>query len=147
MRKELEGVLAKTAQHTAQYLTIAAAIGYGGYFTTWNLTKSSLTEPNGAFVGLMGILSVAVYALWELFAINMRLRSLSAMSTLLRDMVAPDIFEERRREIVRQEARMVQLITPVWRLVFFFCVGALLLGGSVMVRGLYLHLWSQMAAS
>lgn len=147
LRKELEGVIVKTAQHTTQYLTIAAAIGYGGYFTTWNLTKASLTEQSAAFVGLMGIFSVGVYVLWELFAINIRMRSLSTMNALLRDMVAPDVFEERRREIVRQEARMVQLLTPIWRLVLFFCIGALLLGSGVMVRALYLNLWSQTTGS
>lgn len=136
LRKELESVLVKTSQQFSQNMTASAVIGYAGYFTTWNFTRELLQPNQASFVALMGIASIGVFVLWEIFIINARMKSIGEMSGLLRDMVAPEYFEERRVEIVRREATLMRIATPIWRLVITFCIGTMLSGGSVLAYAL-----------
>lgn len=140
LKKETEEFLLKTTAQTTQYLNVVAVVGYAGYFTTWNFTRDILQRGEASFVALMGLTSLAIYCAWEIFLIHARMKSLSEFGALLRDMVSPEDFELRRRDIVAREAKWTRMMTPVLRLTLFATIAMVGLGALTMGRRLYLSL-------
>jgi hypothetical protein len=140
LRRELDAHFLKLSQQTSQYVNVVSVIGYAGYFAVWNFTRSMLTPAETSLVALLGLVSLGLFCLWEIFVIQYRLHSLGRMGALMRDTIAPDLFEERRQEIIANEAKVTRAMTPIWQVVLAICIVAMLAGGVIMARRFYLSL-------
>jgi len=133
LQRELSTFLIQTHAETVSYFRVVTAVAYAGYFGTWGLVNRDLPQDARFAIALLGIISLGVFGLWEVFAAQRRLRELAKMGAVLRDTIAPDIFEERKAAFQAQEARFLMLINPIWKLVMFISIASLLLGGGIMV--------------
>ncbi len=136
-KTELSASIKTLHEESARYTNVVMVIGYAGYFATWGFTKDILGKDFTAFVGLMGMLSVAVFCLWEMFVILTRLQAVSELGQIFRNMISVEDFEPLRDEQMRREANRAMIIAPVHKLVFTFSLTAMAAGGLVMMHALY----------
>jgi hypothetical protein len=139
LRAETEQLLVKSHAQSSQYVTVVVAVGYVGYFTTWNFCRGLLSAPETARVALFGLLSLAVYCAWEIFALQMRMRFLGQMGDMLHA-ASPDDFEEKRQRHLSRDAWWIARTRPIWAGVLFISVGSVIIGASLMVYRLYMSL-------
>ena len=133
LRRELSSYLVQAHVETANYFRVVTAGAYAGYFATWSLVNLQLPSQARFLVALLGIVSLGVFALWEVFMGHQRLRHISQLASILRDTISPDAFYEMRAELNAKEARFISLVTPVWKLVLVVSIGAVISGGAIMI--------------
>jgi hypothetical protein len=139
-RKDFEEFFRKQYEESSKYFNTVMAIGYAGYFATWTLTRSEIDKWHSSFIGLMGIISLAIFICWELFAMFMRMKGLEELGVFYRNMISVDDFEPLRQQQMSKEARRMMIARPVWVLVFFTSAGAALIGAADLATQLYRNL-------
>ncbi|TXR50087.1 hypothetical protein [Phyllobacterium endophyticum] len=127
-KKEAEDLFRRQYEEASKYFNTVMAIGYAGYFATWTLMRSDIDKWHGSLIGLMGMLSLATFICWELFAMRMRMNGLAEINTFFRNMISVDDFEPLRQEQLSKEAQRMMWARPTWALAFFFSVSTATIG-------------------
>ncbi|GEM_PF-6735429 len=139
-RTELAAQLNRLSEDATRYINVLSVIGYAGYFTTWSFTKDLLDKELTAFVGLMGMISVSTFVLWEVFNVFLRMGAVSALSEIFRNGVSVEDFGSMSEDFTRREAKARAVLVPVHRAVFAISFLSIIAGAVVMMRTLYASL-------
>ncbi|MEW9615454.1 hypothetical protein AB3G45_16645 [Shinella sp. S4-D37] len=139
-KNELATHIKSVNEESSRYVNIVSVIGYAGYFTTWGFTRDILGREATIFVASMGMASVSLFVLWEMFAIYMRLKSVGMLGQMFRNSVSVEAFEELRAQLLSDEARTTAIINPVHKVVFIVSFAAAIAGGLAMMQKLYMSL-------
>lgn len=118
-KKEAEDLFRRQYEEASKYFNTVMAVGYAGYFATWTLMRSDIDKWHRSFIGLMGMVSLATFICWELFAMLMRMKGLEEINVFFRNMISVDDFEPLRQEQLSREAKRMMWARPVWAAVFF----------------------------
>ena len=70
--KKQKEVITASHEHAKQYSNIIILAGYAGLFAIWNFTKQSLENWQTLSVGLLTIISVLIYIIFELYGAWLR---------------------------------------------------------------------------
>ncbi|KQS73021.1 hypothetical protein ASG39_04700 [Rhizobium sp. Leaf371] len=142
-RNEIARHLQKLSEETSKYVNVVSVIAYAGYFTTWSFTKELLGKHDTALVGLMGIVSVSLFVLWEMYQTFLRISVQSELGRFMQGGVSVEHFEELGKELRLNEARRIAILAPLHKLVFLSSFVGAIAGASVMiyrlVDSLYLY--------
>lgn len=139
-KKEAEDHFRKQYEESSRYFNTVMAVGYAGYFATWTLMRSEIDPWHSSFIGLMGMISLAVFICWELFTMFMRMKSLGEINKLFRDMISVDDFEPLRQQQLSKDARMMMIARPAWALAFFTSAATAAVGALDLMIQLYKNL-------
>lgn len=139
-KKEAEDFLRRQSEETSKYFNTVMAVGYAGYFATWTLTRADLDKWHSSFIGLMGMTSLAIFILWELFTMFIRMKTLQELGAFFQNVISVDDFEPFKREQASREAKRLMLVRPLWTLVFCVSTGAATIGAADMMVQLYKNL-------
>ncbi len=139
-RTELAAQLNRLSEDTTRYINVLSVIGYAGYFTTWSFTQDLLDKELTAFVGLMGMISVSTFVLWEVFNVFLRMGAVSALGEIFRNGVSVEDFGSMSEDFTRREAKARAVLVPVHRAVFATSFLTIIAGAVVMMRTLYASL-------
>lgn len=137
LRKELQSYLKQMHEETSRYVNVVAVIGYAGYFATWSFTKDILGKGPTTFVALMGMISVGLFVLWEMWVIlAVRLRAINDLSYALRHVSVYE-FEEIQAKLLKEDTDRIKILTPVQRLVFATSFLTVIAGTVTMMKELF----------
>ncbi|WFU89867.1 hypothetical protein QA644_27870 (plasmid) [Rhizobium sp. CC1099] len=140
-RSELASNIKNLNDENARYINVVAVIGYAAYFATWSLAKDSLGKEVTAFVGLMGMISVSTFVLWEMFIImKVRLKTVGELGHIFQSLVSVEDFEPLRLEQTQGEAKRVIALSAAHRVVFLLSLLTACAGGFAMMHKLYMSL-------
>ncbi|WP_250955759.1 hypothetical protein [Rhizobium sp. CG5] len=139
-KKEAEDLYRRQYEEASKYFNTVMAVGYAGYFATWTLMRSDIDSWHGSFIGMMGMISLATFICWELFAMHMRMKGLEEINFFFRNMVSVDDFEPLRQQQLAKEARRMMWARPIWALAFFVSAGTSAVGAIDLMLQLYNNL-------
>jgi hypothetical protein len=139
-RSELAINIKNINEESARYVNIVSVIGYAGYFTTWGFTRDILERDVTIFVALMGMTSVSLFVIWEMFSIYLRIKSVGSLGQLFQQSVSVEAFEELRTKLVIDEARTTAIANPAHKVVFTLSFLSAIAGGLAMMQKLYMSL-------
>lgn len=141
LRSDLQSLLKTTHEESTKYINVVSVVGYASYFATWSFTKDLLGREPSAFVGLMGMMSVSFFVLWEMWVIlAVRLKSIDELNHVLRNTISAEDFEPLKIRLQENEARRIAIMTPIHRLVFFASFFTAIAGAAAMMQALYASL-------
>ena len=134
-------MLKATHDESTKYFNVVSVVGYASYFATWSFTKDILNAETASFVGFMGMISVSLFVLWEMWMIMaVRMKTISELNHVLRNTISREDFEVLKADLERNEARRIAIITPMHRLVFSASLLTATAGGATMMHALFLSL-------
>jgi hypothetical protein len=93
-------ILGHLSQNSMSYNHVILLIGYAALFATWELTKGYLSKPIAMYIGLLSLLSVFIFSIYE-----------------IRKMVYNALFIKSLDKIVQQILPVEDRIA-VWKLAF-----------------------------
>jgi len=141
IRSELQSIIKQSNDETTKYLNTVAVVGYAAYFTTWNFTKSIMTDDVSSLIGLLGMISVSAFVLWEIWlTLSVRLQAINEMSAALRDLISHEDFDEIKSRLINRECQRTAIVTPIYHLVFGLSSCTAFAGGLLMMHTLYSNL-------
>ncbi|KSV88283.1 hypothetical protein [Sinorhizobium sp. GL28] len=135
--RDFEKMIRNLHEESIKYINTVSVIGYTAYFATWAFTKGSMTNQQHALIGLLGMLSVAAFVLWEMLQGFVRLQAISDLSRIYREGISVENFERVRDEQLRREAKRMTIFNPAHKLVFLFSAGCAFYGGAMLMHLLY----------
>lgn len=140
-RSELAGNIKAVNEESARYISAVSVIGYAAYFATWGLVKDNLGREMTSFVGLMGMISVSLFVLWEIYVIlAVRLKAVGELGHIFQNMVSVEDFEPMRLRQVERDAKRILALTVAHRVVFTVSILSACAGGAAMMQALYCSL-------
>lgn len=139
-RKELQDVIRHQHEESSKYFNTVMAVGYAGYFAGWTLTKENLDHWHSSFVGLMGLISLATFIIWELLMMQFRMQNLTDLNNFFRDMISVDDFEPLRQRQMQKDVERIAFWQPVWRIVFVVSALTAATGAADLMLQLYRNL-------
>ncbi|MGH0357523.1 hypothetical protein GHJ84_08805 [Sinorhizobium meliloti] len=136
----MAGMIKNLHEEAARYINVVSVIGYTGYFATWAFTKDVLDKDSHALIGLLGMISVALFCLWEMFGVFIRLHAVTELSNVFRNGLSISDFEKFKQDLIVREAKRMAILGPAHKLVFLISSGCVFSGGLMMMHLLYASL-------
>lgn len=141
IRTELHATIKQMHEESTKYVNAIAVIGYAGYFAAWSFTKDLLPKEVTLFVGLMGMISIALFVIWEMWTVfAVRLKTISEVGKIMREMVSYEDFEVLKNDLQKNEAKRIAILAPAHRVVFAISSGTAFAGGLALMHALYMGL-------
>jgi len=135
-RREIEKQLVHITEASARYNSVITLIGYASYFATWSFVRTDMKPRETAIVGLLGLVSVALYVVWEIGMMLQRFISARRLADLINRELQPDEFLSRLEKVKQKEAVGTARLLWLWGIVFFASVLTAAAGGSVLMWSL-----------
>lgn len=135
-RKEIASLLSKQDEDAARYVNVIALIGFASYFTTWTLLKPSLSATEAAWVGVLGLISVAAFVLWEIFRMLWRFFDMQGIADLLSRPLTSEEFLERLERLRGIERLRKARRTWIWFAFFAVAIVPGFAGGILLILAL-----------
>jgi hypothetical protein len=125
-QKEL---IASSYEQAKNYSNIIMMGGYAGLFTIWNFTKSDLEKWQNITVGLLALISVFLFVLFELY--GLWLRSTQTFNLISQLKIAEKLGSF-PSSYGKQEIERTETLSKVWPYFFFSALGAALLAAAIL---------------
>lgn len=135
-RRELGKQLVQVTDASARYNSVITLIGYASYFATWSFVRTELKPSEAAIVGILGLISVALYVIWEIGMMLRRSTSARRLADLINRELQPDEFLHRLEEVKHKEAVGAARWLWLWAIVFGLSVLVAVAGGSLLMWSL-----------
>lgn len=130
-------IVVSSYEHAKSYSNIIIFGGYAGLFAVWNFTKNDLVQWQSMTVGLLAILSIVIFVMFELASAWLRGNQLKGLMAQLEQAQRLERFPEDYGRSQRESATKFMRVWPY----FFF--GAALTGlgaAGVLVYSFIQHL-------
>jgi hypothetical protein len=123
-------VIITTYEQAKNYTNIIIMGGYAGLFAVWSFTKNDLAQWQSIAVGLLAILSVLSFVLFEIYGIW--LRSTQTIN-LLKQLQEAEKLNKFSSEYGKQEQKRVERLMKVWPFSFYVTLGSGILAGGLLI--------------
>ena len=129
-------VIISSYEQAKSYSNLIMMGGYAGLFTIWNFTKSNLAHWQSMSVGLLALVSVFTFVLFELYGLWFRT---TQTLNLINQLQKAEKLGSFPADYGKQELKRSETLAKVWPFFFFTASGtaalaALILGGSFIAE-------------
>jgi len=125
-----EKLVLSSYEQAKSYSNIIMMGGYVGLFAIWSFTKENLEQWQTMTVGLLAILSVFSFVLFEIY--GLWLRSTQTIS-LLRQLGEAKRLHKFPDDYGKQEMKSTKTLAKLWPYFFFFTLGTGVLAGLLLL--------------
>ncbi|MGO9380027.1 MAG: hypothetical protein ACLP29_15960 [Dissulfurispiraceae bacterium] len=122
-------IITTSYEQARSHANIIIMGGYAGLFAIWNFTKSDLELWQSMSVGLLALISVLIFVLFELYSIWFRQNQTSKLLSQLEEAEKLDKFTV---DYKKQEIKRVKKFIKVWLYFFFSALGTGLLAALIL---------------
>lgn len=137
MNQELQDFIEKQKQfiissyeQAKNYTNIIMMGGYAGLFAIWSFTKADLEKWQSLTVGLLALLSILSFVIFEIYGIWLRSTQTISLLKKLNDAKALDRFPD---DYGKAEMKRTETASKVWPFFFFFTLATGVLAGMVLI--------------
>jgi len=133
LREFIDGqkeIIRSTYEQARSYNNIIIMGGYAGLFAIWSFTKNDLERWQSIAVGLLAILSVLSFVLFEIYGIWLRS---TQTSNLMKQLQEAEKLNTYPAEYGKQEMKRVETLVKVWPFFFFVTLGTGVLAGGILI--------------
>jgi hypothetical protein len=119
----------------ATYTTVIIFGGYAGFFATWQLTKDYLTKPQALWSGLLILISLLSFVLFEVIKMILVTRNVYKKSKLLQTpkiRTNPKLFLEALRDVEAAQQGGLGIFILFWGIIVAISVGCALVGTGIL---------------
>mgnify|MGYP001477421189 CR=1 FL=1 len=117
-------------EQAKSYSNIIMMGGYAGIFAIWSFTKNDLEQWQSMTVGLLAILSVFSFVLFEIYGLWLRSTQTFALLDQLSKAEKLNKFPD---NYAKEEMRRIETMAKVWPYFFFFTLGTGVLAGLFLL--------------
>ena len=117
-------------EQAKSYSNIIMMGGYAGLFAIWSFTKNNIEEWQSITVGLLAILSVSSFVLFEIYGIWLRSTQTFNLLNQLDEAEKLNRFPE---DYGKEEMSRTKTMAKVWPFFFFFTLGTGVLAGLFLL--------------
>ena len=128
IQKQKEVIIISYEQ-AKNYSNIIMMGGYAGLFAIWGFTKSNLEKWQSISVGLLTLLSVLIFILFELYGLWFRSTQTFNLLSQLQKAEKLDKFPD---DYGKQELKRLETLAKVWPFFFFSAVTTALLAAFIL---------------
>ena len=136
MNKELQEFIQKqkevimtSSEQAKSYSNIIMMGGYAGLFAIWGFTKSNLEKWQSMSVGLLALLSVLIFVLFELYGLWFRS---TQTFNLLRQLKKAERLDKFPADYGKQELKRSEMLAKLWPFFFFSAIATALLAALIL---------------
>ena len=122
-------IVVSSYEQAKSYSNIIMMGGYAGLFAIWNFTKSYLLCWQAMTVGLLSVVSILTFVLFELYGIWLRATETTNLISQLQKAEKLDSFPS---DYGKQELKRSQIFAKVWPFFFFTAVGTALFAALIL---------------
>jgi len=137
MDKELQEFIAKqkdivisSYEQAKSYSNIIMMGGYAGLFAVWSFTKNDIEQWQSITVGLLSILSIFSFVLFEIYGVWLRSTQTFNLISQLQEAERLNKFPE---DYGKQEMKRAERLMKVWPYFFFVTLGSGVLAGGILI--------------
>lgn len=123
-------VVVSSYEQAKSYSNIIMMGGYAGLFAIWNFTKSDLARWQSMSVGLLALISVFTFVLFELYGGWLRATQTFNLLSQLQKAEKIGRFPE---DYGKQELKRSEILAKLWPFFFFIALGTALLAALILV--------------
>lgn len=125
-----EKLVLSSYEQAKSYSNIIMMGGYVGLFAIWNFTKDDLKQWQTMTVGLLAILSVFSFVLFEIYGLWLRSTQTSGLLRQLNEAKKLNKFPD---NYAKEEMRRIKTMTKLWPYFFFFTLSTGVLAGLLLL--------------
>jgi len=122
-------IVVSSYEQAKSYSNIIMMGGYAGLFAIWNFTKSDLARWQSMSVGLLALVSVFTFVLFELYGVW--LRSTQTFN-LLSQLQKAEKLGSFPADYGKQELKRLETLAKVWPFFFFTALGTALIAALIL---------------
>ena len=123
-------IVLSSYEQSKSYSNIIMMGGYAGIFAIWSFTKADLEQWQSMTVGLLAILSVFSFVLFEIYGVW--LRSTQTFN-LLKQLKTAEKLGQFPIDYGKDEMKRIETMAKVWPYFFFFTLGTGVLAGLILL--------------
>ena len=124
-------LIGDTYQHAQGYTNVVMLAGYAGLFALWTLVKDELPRVAVLTTGLLAVISVSTFVLWEVYQMFFRSRYLFRWSEAL--MADPDSFPDAAAQYQAWVGKQFIQLKRAWRVAFGLSAGTGVTAAAVLI--------------
>jgi hypothetical protein len=128
IQKQKEVVISSYEQ-AKSYSNIIMMGGYAGLFTLWNFTKLYLACWQVMIVGLLSLVSILTFVLFEIYGFWLRA---TQTSNLISQLQKAEKLNNFPADYGKQELKRSETLAKVWPFFFFTALGTALLAALIL---------------
>ena len=128
--KKQKEVITASYEQAKQYSNIIILAGYAGLFAIWNFTKQSLENWQTLSVGLLTIISVLIYIIFELYGAWLRT---TQVKNQMEELIDAEKLHKFPDEYGKGEISRVSIFMAVWPYFFFSAIAFAIGAASILI--------------
>ena len=137
MDKELQEFIAKqkelvtsSYEQAKNYSNIIMLGGYAGLFAIWNFTKNDIEQWQSISVGLLAMISVLSFVLFEIYGIWLQATQTFNLISQLQEAEKLNKFPE---DYGKQGVKRAERLAKIWPYFFFVTLSSGILAGGLLI--------------
>jgi hypothetical protein len=137
MNQELQDFIEKQKQvitsgyeQAKNYTNIIMMGGYAGLFAIWSFTKGDLDKWQSLAVGLLALLSILSFVIFEIYGVWLRSTQTISLLKQLEEAKKLDKFPD---DYGKAEMKRMETASKVWPFFFFFTLATGVLAGMILI--------------
>lgn len=123
-------VIASSYEQAKQYSNIVILAGYAGLFTIWNFTKDNLEVWEALSVGLLTIISILIYIIFELYGAWLRT---TQVKNQMNELLEAERLHKFPDEYGKGEMSRAGVFMAIWPYFFFSAIAFALCAASILI--------------
>ena len=123
-------VITNSYEHAKQYSNIIILGGYAGLFAIWNFTKDTISDRQVWSVGLLVLISLLIYIIFELYGSWLRT---TQVNNQMKELLIAEQLNKFPEEYGKSELSRVSKFMSVWPYFFFGAVAFALSAAFILI--------------
>ena len=123
-------VILSSYEQAKNYSNIIIMSGYVGLFTIWNFTRDDLESWQSIMVGLLMLISILIFVIFELYGIWFRS---TQTFNLLSELQRAEKLDQFPNDYGKQEMKRLEYLSKIWPFFFFSAIVSALLASSILI--------------
>lgn len=136
--EEQKKLVVTSYEQAKSYSNIIMMGGYAGLFAIWNFTKVHLEKWQSISVGLLALISIFIFVLFEIYGAWVRTTQTFSLLSQLKEVENLGAFP---KDYGKQEFKRSEALAKIWPFFFFSALATALLAAFILGWSFVLQLW------